>query len=415
MAKTTSLSSQLIKGAADVAQAQAKKGFASMAGGFAIGQAVQNVGTNFTNYVNTKNKEYQGVAQKVLDEAGHLPADEYSALYDDLMEGKRGYMFGGSKSRALSIRDLNMKAQDYSDYKDFRLNLSELVSGENPEGDSISSYFAATAEGQAYLDLLQDNSRLKQKVCPDEQQNCPDKGRMVVIIKDKNGQEQWTSISKLKQDVNKNLYDKGFKTGLFGLADKLTEASLKVQEGENVEFPRKLIQQQVATLLGDTANRRSVAYDVMFGNSSFYDDLVSKISSGSYSDLGITEEQVKSMDTNGGAVTKEDAEAIVRELIDNPDYVHLANQEMTRYFTGFLAQNFDNAAQGRTSSLPGYEVTKGGRRVKIKDLKDSLTSGDFAPEGGGNYYLDTEMIALLKEAYEMGGGETDKPNTDYAD
>ena len=212
MAKKTSLSNALIAGEAAIGKAKQDLGAAKMMGTFATTSAVQGVVDGFTNFINTKNEEYQGYAQKVLDEAGHLPSSEYDALYDDLMNGKKGYILGGNKGRALSIRDLNMKAQDYSDYKDFRLNLSELVSGENPEGDSISSYFAATAEGQANLDLLQDNSRLKQKVCPDEQQNCPDKGRMGVIIKDKNGQAQWTSISKLKQDVYKNLYDKGFKT-----------------------------------------------------------------------------------------------------------------------------------------------------------------------------------------------------------
>ena len=35
---------------------------------------------------------------------------------------------------ALSIRDLNMKAQDYGDYKDFRLNLSQLTLDGNEDG-----------------------------------------------------------------------------------------------------------------------------------------------------------------------------------------------------------------------------------------------------------------------------------------
>ena len=177
---------------------------------------------------------------------------------------------------------------------------------------------------------------------------------------------QWTSISKINQDLNKNLFDRGFQSGLNGLADKVTEASLKVREGEDVQFPEKLINQQLSTLLGNTSNRKSVFYDKMFGNTSMYQDLVSKISSGSYSDLGIPEDIVKKLDPNGGNVTPEDAGVIVRELFDNPLYANLADAEALRYYGGFLKQNFNNAVPARTKLLPGF-FYKGGRPVRIPE------------------------------------------------
>ena len=250
MAKKTSLSGALIAGEAKIGKAKQELGAAKMLGTFGTTAAIQGVVDGFTEYVNTKNEEYQGYAQKVLDEAGHLPSSEYDALYDTLMEGKKGYLLGGNKGRALSIRDLNMKAQDYAEYKDLRLNLSELATGDNAEGEALSSYFSGTPEGQAYLDLLKDNSRLVQKVCPANEPNCADEGRMGVMMDGK-----WTSISSINESINKNLLDRGFKTGLSGLADKMTEASLKVKEGEDIQFPEAMMQQQIATLLNDTSNR----------------------------------------------------------------------------------------------------------------------------------------------------------------
>ena len=417
MAKKTSLSSALIAGEAQIGKAKQDLGAAKMMGTFGTTAAIQGVADGFTEYVNTKNEEYQGYAQKVLDEAGHLPSSEYDALYDNLMEGKKGYLLGGNKGRALSIRDLNMKAQDYAEYKDLRLNLSELATGDNAEGEALSSYFSGTPEGQAYLDLLKDNSRLVQKVCPANEPNCADEGRMGVMMDGK-----WTSVSSINESINKNLLDRGFKAGLSGLADKMTEASLKVKEGEDIQFPEAMMQQQIATLLNDTSNRKSVAFDNMFGTTSFYQDLEEKIRSQDYASLGVPKETIEALDTNGGNVTPEDAQQIAMELINNPQYANLANQEMINYFTGFLKQNFNNGVAGRSKLLPGFYY-KGGRPVKIPtDAPPIGTLGLSIPEDVEKQiaalYAGTqeqqELAKKLVEYYnESSSGED--VNTEYAD
>ena len=408
MAKKTSLSGALIAGEAKIGKAKQELGAAKMLGTFGTTAAIQGVVDGFTEYVNTKNEEYQGYAQKVLDEAGHLPSSEYDALYDTLMEGKKGYLLGGNKGRALSIRDLNMKAQDYAEYKDLRLNLSELATGDNAEGEALSSYFSGTPEGQAYLDLLKDNSRLVQKVCPANEPNCADEGRMGVMMDGK-----WTSISSINESINKNLLDRGFKTGLSGLADKMTEASLKVKEGEDIQFPEAMMQQQIATLLNDTSNRKSVAFDNMFGTTSFYQDLSQKIRSQDYASLGVPKETIEALDTNGGNVTPEDAQQIAMELINNPQYADLANQEMINYFTGFLKQNFNNGVAGRSKLLPGFYY-KGNRPVRIpKDAPPIDTSGLSIPEDVARQiaalYAGTpdeqELAQKLVEYYNESSGD----------
>ena len=408
MAKKTSLSGALIAGEAKIGKAKQELGAAKMLGTFGTTAAIQGVVDGFTEYVNTKNEEYQGYAQKVLDEAGHLPSSEYDALYDTLMEGKKGYLLGGNKGRALSIRDLNMKAQDYAEYKDLRLNLSELATGDNAEGEALSSYFSGTPEGQAYLDLLKDNSRLVQKVCPANEPNCADEGRMGVMMDGK-----WTSISSINESINKNLLDRGFKTGLSGLADKMTKASLKVKEGEDIQFPEAMMQQQIATLLNDTSNRKSVAFDNMFGTTSFYQDLSQKIRSQDYASLGVPKETIEALDTNGGNVTPEDAQQIAMELINNPQYADLANQEMINYFTGFLKQNFNNGVAGRSKLLPGFYY-KGNRPVRIpKDAPPIDTSGLSIPEDVARQiaalYAGTpdeqELAQKLVEYYNESSGD----------
>ena len=100
-----------------------------------------------------------------------------------------------------------MKAEDYGEYKDIRMNLSQLTLDGNAEGEKLSQYFAGTDEGQAYLDILKDNSRMIQKTCPEGEENCPDKGRMGVMMANAEGEEEWVSMSTLKQNINKNLFD----------------------------------------------------------------------------------------------------------------------------------------------------------------------------------------------------------------
>ena len=126
----------------------------------------------------------------------------------------------------------------------------------------------------------------------------------------------------------------------------------------------------------------------MFGNSSFYDDLVSKISSGSYSDLGIPEDLIKKLDPNGGNVTPEDAGVIVRELFDNPLYADLADAEALRYYGGFLKQNFNNAVPARTKLLPGFYY-KGNRPVRMPE------DAPFDP-AGSNINIPQEALGYIQ-------------------
>lgn len=383
----------LVLGAREVADAKRYKAKKQLDAMGQLGDAITGIGKDFLDYSKEKTDEYKGYAQKVLDEAGHLPASEYSALYDTLMEDKNSYIYGGPKGQALAIRDLNMKAEDYGEYKDIRMNLSQLTLDGNAEGEKLSQYFAGTPEGQAYLDILKDNSRMIQKTCPEGEENCPDKGRMGVMMPNAEGEEEWVSMSTLKQNINKNLFDAGFQTGLDALVEVNQQASMKVKEGEVLNFPEKMMEQQVNNLVSRAENRKSVAYDNMFGNTSFYEDLSDRLEREDYKNLGIPEETIKLLDTNGGKVTPEDARQIAKILIDDPQFEDLATNEMTSYYLGFLRQNFNNAAEARVTTAPGYEITKGGRYIKSKP--GGGEGGDFPLE------LDNEDEFASSDATEQ--------------
>ena len=368
----------LVQGARDVAEAKRYKAKKQLDAMGQLGDAITGIGQDFLDYSKAKTDEYKSYAQKVLDEAGHLPASEYSALYDTLMEDKNSYIFGGPKGQALAIRDLNMKAEDYGEYKDIRMNLSQLTLDGNAEGEKLSQYFAGTDEGQAYLDILKDNSRMIQKTCPEGEENCPDKGRMGVMMPNAEGEEEWVSMSTLKQNINKNLFDGGFQTGLDALVEVNQQASMKVKEGEVLNFPEKMMEQQVNNLVSRAENRKSVAYDNMFGNTSFYEDLSERLQNENYEELGIDPNLLDPTGDDG--ITPEDAKQIAKTLIDDPEFEDLATNEMTSYYLGFLRQNFNNGAEARVTTAPGYEMTKGGRYIK------STPGGG----GGGDFPLELD-------------------------
>ena len=153
---------------------------------------------------------------------------------------------------------------------------------------------------------------------------------------------------------------------------------MKVKEGEVLNFPEKMMEQQVNNLVSRAENRKSVAYDNMFGNTSFYEDLSERLQNENYEELGIDPNLLDPTGDDG--ITPEDAKQIAKTLIDDPEFEDLATNEMTSYYLGFLRQNFNNGAEARVTTAPGYEMTKGGRYIK------STPGGG----GGGDFPLELD-------------------------
>ena len=392
----------LIKGAYGAAMADSR-GSKHLARAGAISGVAQGLTGMAIDYLDQKTEDrkyYDGLAQKVLDEAGDLPQEEISALYDELELGKQDYVWGDKKAKTLSLNSLNKKQEQYEEYSDIR----ELAADGSLESnlDGFSKQWMDSDKGKAYLSILEGGSKLVPKKCP-EGVECQGEGDMGVMIPnyeklreaeemlarmgDENDElfhlpdeewsrmameyedivradgNEWTSLSAIKQEMNNNMVDVGFRTGLRDLAVKVKEDSKNISEGQEGSFPAKYYASDLKAFLSK-AKKTSVAYDNMFGESSFYEDLVEDLSGTGWRYLDIDPEVVFDLDpTPKDDITPQDADFIARTLIDDDRYSDFYDYEIQRYYMGHLGLQWDSGEGARNVSAEGWMPNRTGNRT----------------------------------------------------
>ena len=334
----------LIQGAGAAAQS---KFAGKLAGSRAAEGITSGLGQMATGYFQEKalqQKQYDVMAQKVLEEAGDLSMDIKSELYDELQMGRYDYVYGDKKSKMLSIENLNKKARTYAEFMDTRLQLAELVEDE----DALNNYFKNSGDYDDYLNLLKPDARL---------------------VNNEDGEPgykiggEWKSLSQIRNTINKEgTRDDAFEEKLGKLLDNYTQMSAQVSPGQVMPFPQQAALNMVKkNLIGTSSNLNSIAYDDFFGGTSFYEDLVEGLQAGKYTDLGIEDP------TGNTGITAEDANVIAKELINNPDNRDLFVDEISKYYTGFLKQNWNDGEQFRM--VPRENFVDTGDRFRQLDVE----------------------------------------------
>ncbi len=321
----------LIQGAGAAAES---KFAGKLAGSKMVAGITKGLGDISTGYFQEKafqQKQYDVMAQKVLDEAGDLSSELKSEIYDELQQGRYDYVYGDKKSKMLSIENLNKKARTYAEFMDTRLELAELMEDE----DALNNYFKNSGNYDDYLDLLKPGARL---------------------VNNEDGEAgyeiggEWKSLSQIRSTIKKEgTRDDMFEEKLGKLMDNYTQMSSKVSPGQVMPFPQQAALNMVKkNLIGTSSNLNSIAYDDFFGGTSFYEDLVEGLQAGKYTDLGIEDP------TGDTGITAEDANVIAKELINNPDNRDLFVDEISKYYTGFLKQNWNDGEQFRNVPREGF-------------------------------------------------------------
>lgn len=344
----------LIEGTYRAAMADSEIGLAKSK---AVSTISKDLTKQVTDYLDKKTEEgenYEELAQNVLNEIGDLPQSEFGKIYDELQLGKYDYIWGDKKSKALSIRDLNVKRISYADYSNLR---TDLATWTKDDTEGLSNHFRNSDIGKAYMDLLKDKPRLVAKKCNEGEEDCVDKGKMGVMIPDhEKGTSTWMSISAIRQELEKNLIDTGFRGRLKDIISANEKKSAQVKEGQIPIFPKKFTENKIKEAINNSTNSNSISYDKMFGETSFHEDLVQRLVGEKWKNLGI---DVSSIDPNtdgkDDTVSPEDADFIARELIDNEEYKDFKINEQVKYFTGFASQNFDHAAELRIKNIKNQD------------------------------------------------------------
>ncbi len=112
-----------------------------------------------------------------------------------------------------------------------------------------------------------------------------------------------------------------------------------LKEGDSLDFDREEAKNRYSKIL-DTTDLYKAATKNMIGNTSFDQDLMEKLKSMEYSQLGIDDATVNRLDpTDDGTISEDDARVIVDKILDDEE---MLKGYLTDYFTLYEEREFKN-------------------------------------------------------------------------
>ena len=294
-----------------------------------IGDSITGEINNYMASVKAKhtvrNAEYDAFAESVLDNSD-LTGEQYEALYDQLALGKEDFANSDKKTRSLRLRELQAMAGDYADYKALR---EDIAINKN----DLSPAFTNSPEGKMYLDILKgDGKQLMKK-----------DGRIGIEV---NG--EWKSISSIKQSLDDNKIDK--------TSSEILEAfRIKTQADED-EFDYDATKRNIMNSMVSKGKYKSLINDEIIPGRVFRNDLIEDLTNKSYSDLGITDEdlkEVKGVNIDDG-ISVVEAENIIRHLEADKNEM---NKVLTNYYTSYIQNNGKSTEQAASTTSGSVDKT----------------------------------------------------------
>jgi len=335
------------------------------------------------------NPEHDEMVQNVLDTDGELPGGEYNAVAEALAGRRDVFLKSDKTGRALMKRQLNMWSQNIGAYKNFRQDVAAAYNTK-----TLMKTWSDSPYGKAIMSLLSDKPRLVEKKCP-EDQHCAHKGELGVFmpnfkkssiaqdtlsmldeeyekanidvqklysqdylnerkkllnIVNSSGQE-WTAISNLKSKIK--LKDTGTQEALKAMGNNYINQSTQVNNNDNINFNQAAAERQVrVNIVGGAENMESLIYDDLLEGRNFYDDFVSKVSTNTYSNLGV---KLKGVNENDG-IDYEEAKIIANAIVQKPEYEKVLKEELVRYYTGYLENQWNMGKANRANPNNGAKV-----------------------------------------------------------
>jgi len=311
-----------------------------------------------------RNAEYDAYAESVLDNSD-LVGEQYEKLYNDLASGKEGFASADKKGRDLQVRDLKAMAGDYEDYKALREDIAI-------NKDDLSPAFTNSEEGQMYLNILKgDGQKLVKK-----------NGRIGIEV-----EGEWKSISSIKRSLDSNKIDK--------TSIEVLEAFRIRTQADDEDFDYDKNRTTMMNSMVSKGNYKSLINDEIIPGRIFRNDLIESLTNKSYSDLGITEEdlrEVEGVNIDDG-IDAEEAETIANHLEQDKTEM---KEVLTDYYTTYIGNNGGNSNNSSTTSQ--------------LESKGNVTLSDgtevFSSEEVDEMYEDYKEEYNQASANDLGDGES---------
>tara|TARA_R100000234_G_scaffold16736_1_gene9087 strand:- start:9416 stop:10327 length:912 start_codon:yes stop_codon:yes gene_type:complete len=277
-----------------------------------------------------ENLNFDETIEKELNKENLLSSSEYNDLYNKLSKEKDIF---------LSIKDSPSRNNKLRETAMFINGIGQNIENKNKLADFVKTnmkYDANIPIFKVISDLF--NNNLNSFVNND--------GKVVYSYKENapKGFEGNFTMEDISKEAESKKID-NFAAQKFNLLIENSMADLEnaIKTNGDTKFPEKKIYNQI--LNGFVKNPQTSNFSIinhpLFGNNSFKQNLAKHLESGTYSDLGITPEQVELMDPTkyDSKITEDDAMFIANKFVENTDNESVL-KEAANYYTKIIEKQW---------------------------------------------------------------------------
>ena len=382
----------LIYGAGQVARAKGSKQLAqSKAATGVAGFLAEGIG----RVVQKRNKEFNEIMKTQLSKEG-LTDEEYNELYKKLKRRRGAYVYLNKKERMDFERETLKEAEEYKkneadreeiaddltdednqiDPKDIdNGTIEDIVTGDiKPTKDDkgnprIASYKEAWGDDRF---TVSEDGKFKTDKFGNKYENTPEgfaefqrnsklywireakkSGEKVLHIDSQTGKREYldpdeaealladekkfVTMDEIKNHVKSKAVDKNAVNMINASITGGSESAKNLKSGDSMSFDYDAAKLKYEKIINSTDPYKLATQNIV-GGTSFKQDLLEKLQSMDYKQLGISDELVKKLDpTNDGKVSADDAKVITNKLMSNEDGLKTM---LKGYFTLYEAREF---------------------------------------------------------------------------
>ena len=333
-----------------------------------VSQTIAGTGIALTQYFGEIGKQYDEFVDDVMKNGATLSDDNFEILYDELQSGRNNFILGSKRDKTLAIKDLTELAASYEDYSNLVENTA--ISADSEEG--LIDVFKNSPEGSAYLDAVSGKSKLIKNPNP----NADNKNQLGVMMND-----EWISLNELKKIGDRNSKDTKFASTTEALA--LKQLQSKTPPDMNA------INYGVSRMVKN-GKTKSLIHSEIIPNRTFYGDVVTKLMSKKYVDLGLTPESINTYAEDGNinvedGIDSDEAQFLANTMINDPGYKQQLDAELTEYYSNYIAQQnplYKPAEQAPSviDTFNEFADIPEEYRGKITELQAQFEAGDISKE-----------------------------------
>lgn len=404
----TSLNEQIIKGAGEaVSQDNVLTSNQNM---LTEGKAYDKIGNAAGNLILAKiqQKKQEEEEQRLLDEKNlsewddlankaaksgqYMNEQEYASLVKQLEKDRLAFIDANSEQKTVLLNGLEKRMDNINDLRDFRTNLSSSAL----DGDGIknNTEFLNSNVGQSYKSILSGKNQMiqqdgeygymihnptlqEERLMDLEAINAqiinvnagsPDfLGVDIKTLQNKkeeienqiynaqllpSGDVEFTSVDSLNKTIQEQSFDRQSNNIITEMAQNAMTLGGSVPPGRSMNFNYEQTYSLILSDMVSNGNMRSLWKDKHIGGMSAEKNLYSAIMNQTYSDFGVTREELLEMDPtqdDDGFISDDDAKSIVKDFF-LPRNKDMANDYIARYFTNFVQQNFKMGFDSRATN-----------------------------------------------------------------